>query len=215
MTASSSQENATTASATDVFAELAALGAATIHEAQGKAGALSHEVKPLDPTRRLAGRALTVLTRPGDNRALHLALLEARPGDVLVVDAFGWKEAGVWGDVLTAAAQQKRLAGVIVNGAVRDADTIIELGFPVFAKALSIKGTAKDDAGIIGGSVTIDGVTITTGDVVVGDRDGVVAIPRAAVETVLADSRAREQKEDDWVRRIAEGAPTVDLLNLR
>lgn len=213
MTPQTSQASAT--STTAVFSELAALGAATIHEAQNKAGALSHEMKPLDPTRRVAGRALTVLTRPGDNRALHLALLEAQPGDVLVVDAFGWKEAGVWGDVLTAAAQQKGLAGVIVNGAVRDADTIIELGFPVFAKALSIKGTAKDDAGVIGGSVTIDGVIITTGDVVVGDRDGVVAISQDTVQTVLADSRAREQKEDDWVRQIAKGALTVDLLGLR
>ncbi|WP_019158992.1 RraA family protein [Brevibacterium senegalense] len=193
----------------------AALGSATIHEAQGKIGALSHEVKPLDPTRRLAGRALTVLTRPGDNRALHLALLEAQPGDVLVVDAFGWKEAGVWGDVLTAAAQQKSVAGVVVNGAVRDADTIIELGFPVFAKALSIKGTAKDDDGIIGGVVTIDGVTIRTGDLIVGDRDGVVAVPQDRIENVLAAAQAREDKESGWVEQIAQGALTVDLLGLR
>jgi 4-hydroxy-4-methyl-2-oxoglutarate aldolase len=190
----------------------AALGSATIHEAQGKIGALSHEVKPLDPTRRLAGRALTVLTRPGDNRALHLALLEAQPGDVLVIDAFGWKEAGVWGDVLTAAAQHTGIAGVVVNGAVRDADTIIELGFPVFAKALSIKGTAKDDDGIIGGTVTVDGVTIRTGDLIVGDRDGVVAVPQDTVDQALAAARAREDKEAGWVE---QGALTVDLLGLR
>jgi 4-hydroxy-4-methyl-2-oxoglutarate aldolase len=193
----------------------AALGSATIHEAQGKIGALSHEVKPLDPTRRLAGRALTVLTRPGDNRALHLALLEAQPGDVLVIDAFGWKEAGVWGDVLTAAAQHTGIAGVVVNGAVRDADTIIELGFPVFAKALSIKGTAKDDDGIIGGTVTVDGVTIRTGDLIVGDRDGVVAVPQDTVDQALAAARAREDKEAGWVEQIAQGALTVDLLGLR
>ena len=193
----------------------AALGSATIHEAQGKIGALSHEVKPLDPTRRLAGRALTVLTRPGDNRALHLALLKAKPGDVLVIDAFGWKEAGVWGDVLTAAAQNTGIAGVVVNGAVRDADTIIELGFPVFAKALSIKGTAKDDDGIIGGTVTIDGVTIRTGDLIVGDRDGVVAVPQDSIEQALAAARAREDKEAGWVEQIAQGALTVDLLGLR
>ena len=193
----------------------AALGSATIHEAQGKIGALSHEVKPLDPTRRLAGRALTVLTRPGDNRALHLALLEAQPGDVLVIDAFGWKEAGVWGDVLTAAAQNTGIAGVVVNGAVRDADTIIELGFPVFAKALSIKGTAKDDDGVIGGVVTIDGVTIRTGDLIVGDRDGVVAVPQDTVDQALAAARAREDKEAGWVEQIAQGALTVDLLGLR
>ncbi|MCU4299125.1 RraA family protein [Brevibacterium permense] len=190
------------------------LGAATVHEAQGKVGALSHEVKPLDASSRLAGRALTVLTRPGDNRALHLALLEANPGDVLVVDAFGWKEAGVWGDVLTAAAMHRELAGVVINGAVRDSNTVVGLGFPVFAKALSIKGTAKADKGVIGTEVTIDGVQIATGDMIVGDRDGVVAVPQSTVDSVLEAAKTKEETEDGWVRQIADGATTADLLGL-
>lgn len=191
------------------------MGAATIHEAQGKTGALSHEVKPLDPSRPMVGSALTVLTRPGDNRALHLALLKANPGDVLVVDAYGWKEAGVWGDVLTAAAMQRCLAGIVVNGAVRDANTVIEMGFPVFAKALSMKGTTKSDRGIIGETITIDGVQIATGDLVVGDRDGIVVVPQASVGETLEAARAKDAQEEDWVRQIKDGALTVDLLGLR
>ena len=199
----------------NVFTAAAELGAATIHEAQGKTGALSHEIKPLDPSLSLAGRALTVLTRPGDNRALHLALLEAQSGDVLVIDAWGWKEAGVWGDVLTAAAQQIGLAGVVINGAARDAATIKKLKFPVFAKALSIKGTTKLDDGVIGEAVTIDGVNIRTGDLIVGDVDGVVAVPQDSVAKTLEAAQAREDKEADWVEQIGRGARTVDLLGLR
>ncbi|MCG7301261.1 RraA family protein [Brevibacterium ravenspurgense] len=197
------------------FKTAAALGAATIHEAQGKTGALSHEVKPLDPSLVLAGRALTVLTRPGDNRALHLALLEAQPGDVLVVDAWGWKEAGAWGDVLTAAAQHIGVTGVVINGAARDAAEIKKLQFPVFAKALSIKGTTKLDAGVIGDAVTIDGVTIRTGDLIVGDADGVVAVPQDAVTKTLEAAQAREDTEAGWVEQISRGEFTADLLGLR
>lgn len=197
------------------FKTAAALGAATIHEAQGKTGALSHEVKPLDPSLVLAGRALTVLTRPGDNRALHLALLEAQPGDVLVVDAWGWKEAGAWGDVLTAAAQHIGVTGVVINGAARDAAEIKKLQFPVFAKALSIKGTAKLDAGVIGDAVTIDGVTIRTGDLIVGDADGVVAVPQDTVTKTLEAAQVREDTEAGWVEQIARGEFTADLLGLR
>lgn len=197
------------------FKTAAALGAATIHEAQGKTGALSHKVKPLDPSLVLAGRALTVLTRPGDNRALHLALLEAQPGDVLVVDAWGWKEAGAWGDVLTAAAQHIGVTGVVINGAARDAAEIKKLQFPVFAKALSIKGTTKLDAGVIGDAVTIDGVTIRTGDLIVGDADGVVAVPQDTVTTTLEAAQVREDTEAGWVEQISRGEFTADLLGLR
>lgn len=199
----------------DLLGSLKSIGAATLHEAQGKTGALSHEMKPLDPSSRVAGRALTVLTRPGDNRAIHLAMLEAAPGDVLVIDAFGWKEAGVWGDVLTSAAIHRKLSGVVINGAARDSDSVIDLGLPVFAKALSIKGTAKSDRGVVGGKVTIDGISIERGDFIVGDRDGVVVIPEATIEDVHQAALEKEATEAEWVRQISEGAHTADLLNLR
>ena len=116
--------------------------------------------------------------------------------------------------MLTTAAMHRELAGVVINGAVRDSNTVVELGFPVFAKALSIKGTAKADKGVIGTEVTIDGVRIVTGDMIVGDRDGVVAVPQSTVESVLEAAKAKEETEEGWVSQIAEGATTADLLSL-
>ena len=129
------------------FDRLRALGAATVYEAQGAKGALDSGIKPLDPRSRLVGPALTVDTRPADNLMLHYALLKARPGDVLVVDAKGFLEAGPWGDVLTTAAIKAGIAGLVIHGAVRDASAIVEMGFPVFCRGLSIKGTGKNQPG--------------------------------------------------------------------
>jgi regulator of RNase E activity RraA len=113
-----------------MYEELRSLGAATVYEAQGAKGALDCGIKPIDPASRLVGPALTVDTRPADNLMLHYALSKARPGDVLVVDAKGFLEAGPWGDVLTVAAMKIGVAGLVINGAVRDANTIVEIGFP-------------------------------------------------------------------------------------
>ncbi len=114
------------------LAQLRDLGTATIYEAQGAKGALDSGMKPIDPTVRMAGPALTVDARPADNLILHYAVLKAKPGDILVVDAKAFMEAGPWGDVLTLQAMKLGIAGLVVNGCVRDANLIIDLGFPVF-----------------------------------------------------------------------------------
>ncbi|TQC38263.1 RraA family protein, partial [Rhodococcus sp. WS4] len=129
---------------------LRTLGAATIYEAQGQRGSIDARIAPIDPSMKLAGPALTVDAGPGDNLMLHAALQHARPGDILVADAKGFADAGAWGDVLTAAALEVGIAGLIINGAVRDAEAITAMGFPVFAKGLSIRGTTKAYKGIIG-----------------------------------------------------------------
>jgi 4-hydroxy-4-methyl-2-oxoglutarate aldolase len=121
-----------------MFEELRKLGAATVYEAQGASGAMDGGIKPIDPRSRLVGPAFTVDIRPADNLMLHYALLKAKPGDVLVVDAKGFLEAGPWGDVLTAQAMRMGLAGLLIDGAVRDADAIVAAGFPVFCRGLSI-----------------------------------------------------------------------------
>ena len=200
---------------TDRLKALEELGAATVHEAQGKRGALSSMVKPVDPRMKLCGPALTVRTVPADNLAIHHALLQARPGDVLVVDADAHLEAGAWGDILSAAAVKRGIAGLVINGAVRDVESIADMGFPVFAKAVSIKGTAKTDPGRIGEAIRIDGVDIHNGDVVLGDRDGVVVVAAAEVEAVHEAARQRERTEREYLRRISAGESTVDILNLR
>jgi len=123
------------------------LGSATLHEAQGQTGALASAIKPLDPLRRLAGPALTVDAKPGDNLVIHYALTFAQPGDVLVVDAKGYTEAGPWGDILTLAAQKSGISGLVIDGAVRDGDTILKMGFPVFSRGLSIRAAQKNQPG--------------------------------------------------------------------
>lgn len=190
------------------------LGSATIYEAQGGKGALDHGLKPIHRKMRVAGPAVTVDVRPGDNLMLHYALLHTRPGDVLVVDAKGFLEAGPWGDVLTEQAVKQGLGGLVIHGAVRDAAAIIEMGFPVFARGLSIKGTTKTQTGSLNVPICIGEVQIRPGDIVVGDVDGLVVVAADEVEQVIASSRAREEKEEGFRQQIRSGANTVDLLGL-
>ncbi|MDH3062602.1 4-carboxy-4-hydroxy-2-oxoadipate aldolase/oxaloacetate decarboxylase [Achromobacter insolitus] len=199
---------------TDSLATLRQLGAATIYEAQGAKGALDHGIKPIDPTVRLAGPALTVDCRPADNLMLHYAVQKARPGDVLVVDAKAFMEAGPWGDVLTLQAMQVGIAGLVINGCVRDANLIIKLGFPVFCRGLSIKGTGKFQPGRINVPITIGDTLIHPGDYIVGDRDGVAVIPAGELEQTLSRSLAREEKEAGQRKAIEQGVYTTELLGL-
>jgi len=200
--------------AATLIERLRALGAATIYEAQGAKGALDGGVKPLDPESRLVGPAFTVDTRPADNLMLHYALLKARVGDVLVVDAKGFLEAGPWGDVLTVAAMKAGIAGLVIHGAARDANMIVRSGFPVFCRGLSIKGTGKHQPGRVDVTVCIGDVPIHPGDVIVGDRDCVVVVARDEVEAVIAKAEAREAKEAEQRSAIGRGITTAELLGL-
>jgi 4-hydroxy-4-methyl-2-oxoglutarate aldolase len=195
--------------------ELRELGAATVYEAQGAKGALDSGIKPIDPTSRLAGPALTVDARPADNLILHYAVLQARPGDVLVVDAKGFMEAGPWGDVLTIQAMKRGVAGLVINGCVRDANLVIDLGFPIFCRGLSIKGTGKNQPGKVNVPVCFGDLVINPGDIVIGDRDGVCVVAKGEVDSALVASRAREEKEAKQRKAIEDGtSTTVELLNL-
>lgn len=194
--------------------QLKRFGAATVHEAQGQKGALSSAIKPLDPAMRLAGPALTVDCRPDDNLAIHYALTIARPGDVIVVDAKGFVEAGAWGDVMTLMARKKGVAGLVIDGSVRDAGAIVGMGFPVFSRGISIKGTAKNQPGGVDVPITCGGVRINPGDVVLGDRDGVVVIEADFVPQAISLSRQREEKENAFRRAIEEGRPLAELIGL-
>lgn len=199
----------------DKLQQLRDLGTATIYEAQGAKGALDSGMKPIDPTVRLAGPALTVDARPADNLIMHYAVLKAQPGDVLVVDAKAFMEAGPWGDVLTLQAMKLGIAGLVINGCVRDANLIIDLGFPVFCRGLSIKGTGKNQPGKVNVPICIGDAVIRPGDIIVGDRDGLVVVAQDEVDTAIANSLAREEKEVQQRKAIEAGTSnTVELLNL-
>ena len=153
-------------------------------------------------------------TAPADNLALHLALEQAAPGDVLVVDAGGFA-CGYWGEVLTAAAQQRGVVGLVIDGGVRDVDRLAARGFPTFSRFVSVRRTIKHDPGSVGDPIVVAGRPVERGDAVVADADGVVVIPRAVVEEVVDGALARVAKEDGYLREILDGASTVDLLHLR
>jgi 4-hydroxy-4-methyl-2-oxoglutarate aldolase len=189
-------------------------GTATIHEAQGQKGAVDGAIRPIDPGMRVAGPALTVKCRPGDNLALHYALTKLQPGQVLVVDAEGFVEAGPWGDVMSCAAMQRGTAGLMIDGSVRDSHTIIELGFPVFSRGISIKGTNKRQPGQVGVPVIFGGIVVRPGDVVVGDRDGVVVVLAEEVGDVIKACQTREDKEEKFREQLRGGKTTVELLDL-
>ena len=194
------------------------LGAATLHEAFDRRGDLPAAVRPFGRA-RVAGPALTVSTLPGNNLLIHRALASARPGEVLVValtetdaDAHAF---GYWGDILTTAAIERGVAGLVIDGCVRDIEAIEALGFPVFCRGTAIRGTAKAPVGQLGGPVRIGRIDIAPGDLVVGDADGVVAIPASAVRDVLAQAEAREAKERGIVDELKKGRNTMDIYGFR
>lgn len=191
------------------------LGPATLHEAQSQYGAVDPAIKPLDPGMRLAGPALTVDCRPSDNLVLHLAIAQARAGEVLVVDAKAFVDAGAWGDVMTLAAQTRGIAGLVIDGAVRDASSIVAMGFPVFSRGVSIRGTIKNQPGRLREPIVLGGALVNDGDIIVGDRDGLVIVPRAKAAEVARLGREREAKEDALRAQIRSGRTTVELLGLQ
>jgi 4-hydroxy-4-methyl-2-oxoglutarate aldolase len=197
----------------DEIARARTLGSATLHEAAGRIGALPAAIRPVVPEWLLAGPAFTVHTPAIDNLWIHRALYKAEPGDILVVYVSQGYEAGYWGEILNEAAMARGLGGLVIDGGVRDAAQLAKASFPVFSRGLAIRGTGKDRGAIAwtGQPVRIGEVTIAPGDLVVGDIDGVVAIPQARVADVLAASDRRIADETEKIRRIRAGERTIDL----
>jgi 4-hydroxy-4-methyl-2-oxoglutarate aldolase len=189
------------------------LPAATLHEAGGKIGALPSAIRPVAPSFRICGPAFTVQSPAGDNLWLHRALDAARPGDVLVVHTSGAYEHGYWGEIMTTMAKVKRLGGLVIDGCVRDGVLLAEIGFPVFARGFCIRGTGKDygAVGWLGAPLLIGDVTVEAGDLVVGDGDGVVVVPRALAAEVTTKARRREADEAAILARIEAGESTMAI----
>jgi 4-hydroxy-4-methyl-2-oxoglutarate aldolase len=188
----------------------------TLHEAAGKIGALPAAIKPAAPSFRLCGPAITVHSPPLDNLWLHRVIYAAKPGDVLVVTVSGHYEAGYWGEVMSTAAKARGLGGLVIDGMVRDGDLLEGIGFPVFARGLCMRGTGKDfDArGWINAPIQIDDVVIHPGDLIVGDADGVLALPPDRIEDTLNAAKNREEFEAEVLRRLVEGETTLDVFGL-
>jgi 4-hydroxy-4-methyl-2-oxoglutarate aldolase len=189
------------------------LGASTLYEASGLACSIDPAIRPVWPGAAVAGPAYPVRCSPGDNLAIHLAMERVPRGSVLVV-ATGDFVAGYWGEVLTAAAEMVGVAGLVIDGGVRDVAALARRRFPVFARGVSVRGTIKASAPSVGGPITMSGVAVAAGDLVVADDDGVVVLPGAEAARVLAAGEARAAQEAELLRRLADGATTLDLLGL-
>ena len=196
---------------TQLIDQLARFQAATIHEAIGKQGALPSAIKPVSPSMTVCGRVFTIDSMPGDNKLLHRAVAEAGEGDVLVAKMSGYYEAGYWGELLSVGAMERGIAGLIIDGCVRDASAIEQLGFPVFCRGLCIRGTTKFGQGKLNESIIIGDIMINPGDIVVGDRDGVVIVPIDRAEEAIEKSIAREEKEKDTLAQLRSGKTSIEI----
>jgi 4-hydroxy-4-methyl-2-oxoglutarate aldolase len=189
---------------------------ATVHEAAGRRGALPSRIKPVSDAMYVQGPAFTTRLAPGDNLGLHRAIYAAKPGDVLVADTGGHFEYGYWGEILNEAAMARGLAGLVLDGGVRDVARLRASQFPVFSAGICIRGTIKDPASAIAVSTTIriGEVTVRPGDLVVGDVDGVVVIPSEDTSEVLQASAEREEREEKIISRVQAGESTLEIYGL-
>ena len=165
---------------------------------------MNYRVRPLTHAMRFCGVALTVQSRPRDNLAPYAAIQYAKPGDVMLVATDAYEEASVAGDVLLGMAKNQGVCALVTDGLVRDIDGLNAVGIPVFARGLSPNSPHKDGPGKIGVPITIGGVTVNAGDVIIGDQDGVVVVAREALQSVLdalADVKSKEAKMEEWVAK--------------
>ena len=194
--------------------QLSEFDAATLYEAAGQQGMVDPAIRPMWPGARVCAKAITVRCPPRDNLMLHHAVAAAEPGTVLVASAQQFTYAGAWGEVLTTAAQARGIAGLVMDGAVRDIEAISERRFPVFSRGLAIGACKKEQLTTLNEPVEIGGVIVRPGDVVVGTADGVVVIAQASVEQVLGAAVARRDREKEMFRQLAAGKTTIEILGL-
>jgi len=190
------------------------LGAATVYEAAGRSGSVDPAIKPLARGVRLLGPALTVRCHPRDNLMLHKALQIAQAGDVLVAATDGYPQAGYWGGLMATSAMARQLGGLALDGCIRDSEEILRMGFPIFCRGTCIRGTTKSVLGSVNHPILFGEVVVNPGDLVLGDDDGLVIIPQANIETVLAASRKRVESEKQKAAVLAGGVSSVEFNKL-
>lgn len=172
-------------------------------------------LRPMHDGSLLAGPALTVRTRPGDNLLVHKALELAQPGDVVVVDAGGDLTNAIIGEIMTTYAQTRGLAGIVINGAIRDCGAIRRGSLPVYAAGVTHRGPYKDGPGEINTVIALDGMTITPGDLILGDEDGLLCVPYEQVDAIYAAATAKQEVEARMMAEIAAGTLDTSWIDAR
>ena len=198
-----------------VVAKLSRFTSATIHEAMGRVGLMKPYLRPVYPGAKLCGTAVTVLLQPGDNWMMHVAAEQLQPGDVVVAACTADNTDGFFGDLLATSFMARGAKGLVIDGGCRDVSELQAMGFPVFSRAISAKGTIKATLGSVNIPIICAGAAVNPGDVVIADADGVVVVPAAIAQQVADAAQAREDLEGEKRAKLAAGVLGLDMYNMR